>query len=392
MTRLANSMFTAIAVGQGDSFFFQKENITALIDGGKSKSGFAQQFKEVTKRNAVDILVCTHNDADHALGVRGFLEDGLKCKEVWLPGSWSTRLADLLLKPSEFFEELVNKIGTMDLSAETPSPLLESLGDEFSKGESTDSRSIESHEPLDTLWEAIERAEASNVFWPCFLPLPFLDAWLVACYTSRRSQEKQSWFRLLSEAVSAANRIRDISIAAYDSGAEIRWFEYHPSISFGGRPSFLIPVNAREIAYVPKKPWSALEYLALTTVNRESLVFQTAPDEHRVQVLFTADSDLSFSQNIPWSDGMIVTAPHHGSEANSSAYARFTSETKKNLHVIWVRSDGRSRNRPGTSYLRVRGDRFCTLCRGGHSSKQHIRFCESSNRWKRRSTTACSCI
>jgi beta-lactamase superfamily II metal-dependent hydrolase len=58
----------------------------------------------------VDIVVCTHNDADHANGILGFLEAGLRCKEVWLPGRWLSTLPDVLKPFAGVFDELVNDV------------------------------------------------------------------------------------------------------------------------------------------------------------------------------------------------------------------------------------------------------------------------------------------
>ncbi len=53
-------------------------------------------------------------------------------------------------------------------------------------------------------------------------------------------------------------------------------------------------------------------------------------------VLFTADSGLEFSQRTPWNDGMVITAPHHGSENNAKACVRFANETHNGINVTWV--------------------------------------------------------
>ena len=62
-------------------------------------------------------MVCTHNDADHAQGILGFLRSSLTCKEVWLPGSWTTRLTDLLLHPDEFIFTLYNDIASLETTS-----------------------------------------------------------------------------------------------------------------------------------------------------------------------------------------------------------------------------------------------------------------------------------
>ena len=133
VVKRANSTFIAIGVGQGDAFFFQRGDLTALIDGGRARDGFAERFRRVTKRNALDILVCTHNDADHALGVLGVLQSGFACKEVWLPGSWTDRLEDLLLNQSDFFRQLIDGVGKTDVGGEILPPFLETLGETLAR-------------------------------------------------------------------------------------------------------------------------------------------------------------------------------------------------------------------------------------------------------------------
>ena len=107
---MCDVMFTAIAVGQGDAFFLRKHGFTCLVDGGRSRAGFPILFRDVTKLKSIDVIVCTHNDADHANGVLGLLESGFPVREVWLPASWVDRLEDIILNPKEFFMELCRDI------------------------------------------------------------------------------------------------------------------------------------------------------------------------------------------------------------------------------------------------------------------------------------------
>ncbi len=72
-------------------------------------TGFPAQFQLATKRAGADAIICTHNDADHTNGIIGFLQSGLRCKEVWLPGSWTDRLRDLF-RPDKFTRELAENV------------------------------------------------------------------------------------------------------------------------------------------------------------------------------------------------------------------------------------------------------------------------------------------
>lgn len=376
MAKIKGSSFVAIGVGRGDAFFLRKGSFTVLIDGGSATIGFPKQFHKVTKRNDVDILVCTHNDADHARGVLGFLRSSLTCKEVWLPGSWTDRLDDLLLNPIGFIGELISNIEEIEASTERH-PLLQFLGSHYSENMTRQERDNEGATSADVL-SKVFKVDTEPESWHRF---------------RRVLQRADVRFRLYTMAFAAATRIREISLAAYHKRSRIRWFEYDNNYSSGGISNFLVPLNAHEISTIYKHQWSALEYLALTIANKQSLVFLSPENDEAPAALFTADSDLCFHQPIPWSDGMIITAPHHGSEANAKAYERFSNETGNDFHVIWIRSDGNFKNRPGNSYLKACGSRFCTICSGSNYAKQDVRLTVASRRWRpTKFTRKCCCV
>lgn len=275
MTKSNKRTFIAIGVGQGDAFFLQKGGLTALVDGGRSAQGFPYQFQRVTKRNGIDILVCTHNDADHAAGVLGFLQSGLSCKEVWLPGSWTGRLDDLLRNPARFTSELISNISERELNVEG-NLKLESFGDQI------DGREIERAPvnleggSLDRISEALELASEDlshheSNSWQYLHNALFYDWRYFDHPLQQLGLGGPNAFQLFLEAVSAASMIRNIALAAYHSGTMIRWFEYDQTRSGGGLPDFLVPINSCEIARI-QRPRYAFDYLALTTSNRESLV------------------------------------------------------------------------------------------------------------------------
>ena len=207
------------------------------------------------------------------------------------------------------------------------------------------------------------------------------------------SRSKPRDLPLFFEAVAAASRIRQIALEAIHRGIKIRWYEYNDnSEASGGMNGFLTPVNSNEIRprYLEQSKLSALFYLSLTISNKESLVFNTPGQAKDPGILFTADSDLSFPQSINWHDGMIVTAPHHGSEHNSNVYHRFIN-TNGQCSINWVRSDGRFRSRPGTTFLSLNGSRWCTLCRNHAKPKQSVRFVRRGKVWVPIATRKCRC-
>lgn len=352
-----------------------------LVDGGRSVKNFPMKFKQATNREKVDVLVCTHNDSDHACGVLGFLKGGLTANEVWLPASWMDRLGDLISNPKSFWKELITDIEKLDYRIED----LHSIGEMYCMTPVEEEGPFveENAENLLKVFQYGLQSYQDSVFR---LYIKLFEKWLMS-----------KKYRLIEKAAKASNLIREIVLTAYCSGSLIRWYDYvgnhkcsNPS---GGISNFLVPVNAVEVTKIRRRRKSALEYVALTTVNKHSLVFLSPNDEVSPGVLFTADSDLSFYQRIPWHDQMIITSPHHGSENNRNAYLRFNRETSGKLSVVWVRSDRRSR-RPGKSYLKVKGDKYCTVCRGSILPKQNVQlaFSKFNNAWQPfNNTRKCQC-
>jgi hypothetical protein len=199
----------------------------------------------------------------------------------------------------------------------------------------------------------------------------------------------------LWSAIQAAHRIRAIAIEAFHRGIPVRWFEFDP-VKPSGNVGALKPVNARIIARVRPLVGRLLNILALTVLNKESLVFWAPPTDKHPGVLFTADSDLSGVHLPRRLAGAIVTAPHHGSEANAKAYAAVAMAVQPyTSSITWVRSDGRYRSRPGQTYLGVSSRRLCTLCRPGWGTsrpKQTVYLFSRGGHWTRHHRTAtCSC-
>lgn len=393
--------FISLPVGQGDAFYLERNELSVLIDGGRSRKGFPSMFQSVTERDGVDVVVCTHNDADHANGIHGFLEAGLRCDEVWLPGRWLSVLPDVLRPFVEVFEHIANDIMGKDVLADlqelqSGTPPIETLAAHADHDFSDDTPAEEDSQLAEDGWpeacvQMLEQAEPweASSYWPWqWHP----GDWLFSSYWNYR-QLGPTGVRLLWSAIDAACRIRAIATEAFHRGIPVRWFEFKPAAPSGGI-SALQPINAREVASIRPSVSPLLARLALTTSNKESLVFWSPPNEHHPGVLFTADSDLA---DIRLPTGLyraIVTSPHHGSEANANAYS-VVAATDGASSITWVRSDGRYRSRPGNSYLSVSSRRLCTLCRrpnGGMTTKQTVHLYASRGVWTRhQSNRVCSC-
>lgn len=390
--------FVAIPVGQGDAFFLSRGDFTALVDGGRSELWFPTLFQETLGRNSVDVMICTHNDADHANGILGFVESGLKCTEVWLPALWADRLDDLLTRPSVFLEELFEDVLTCveedpgdELNGERIR--LDHLGDCYAadEGETANDEDIGgSPQHLKPNLLSIGDDDDGNA-GPRWLGDLSYRGWPdVPLLLARWPHLFGSGKQLFLQALSAANRIRDITMACAHRGIPIRWFRHSSTDAKGGKKDVLEPLNAVEIARTMPRRVRALRYIALSTANRLSLTFCSPRQVGHPGVVFTADSDLRSSVPIPWQRNMIVTSPHHGSEANAAAYIRFNKEVHGKFNVIWVRSDGRFKTRPGKSFLR-QPTRYCTVCRNVSRSKKALRFVVKGGRWKIGANFRCGC-
>jgi hypothetical protein len=392
--------FIAIPVGQGDAFYLERQGFSVLIDGGRSRSDFPSMFQGVTKADGVNVVICTHNDADHANGILGFLDAGLRCDELWLPGCWLGALPAVLKPFVEVFVDLINNIAETDNLSNmegSPSPIeayAERMRGSLVDAHTTEEElSVEEDGWPESYLQMLERAEPWDVH-PYWLGSWDPEDWTFWPYRHCR-RLGLAGVQLLWSAIDAAARIRAVATKTFHRGIPIRWFEFNTAAPSGG-VSALQPINAREIVRVRPPVGSLLAMLALTEANKESLVFWSPPTGRHPGVLFTADSDLA-NVHLPFQlDRAIVTAPHHGSEANANAYSALRGGASfSSASITWVRSDGRYRSRPGNTYLRLASRRLCTICRrsrGSSTTKQAVHLYSRGGAWiPHAASRVCSC-
>lgn len=370
--------FISIGVNQGDAFYLLREEKKILVDGGLSRKGFPLQFNNIVKNynldNELDIVVCTHADSDHINGLLGLIESGIKIKEVWLPGRWTSRLIDILKKPIDFEIEIFKNLNSLDDEIDN----LEDLYKEEHLKVEDESKFEEIDLNIDTLYQAIEDVSDKQ-------DITFLTNKFIFFHDMYFLENKK--YEIFIDAIDTARKIKELSILAYNSGAKIRWFEYSNNTSSGGE-SFLVPINSEEIFKI-SKPLPALMYLSLTKINKESLVFYSPGISNLGNVLFSADSDFSFSQNLSnILNNTIITAPHHGSENNKNVYIKLNST--KNDDLIFVRSDGKSKIRPGNTFKSL-NRKVCTLCNTGKSIKNDVIFSLKNGKWNNDNNIWCHC-
>lgn len=339
-------------------------------------------------------MVCTHNDADHTNGIIGLLEAGLACREIWLPGRWLSLMKDVS-QPGEMVIDDIIK-GAIEYWNETPEASrlaqnsLEDVGAALSDPTppELESTPLEGDKPVDWPDDVVKALEQSGnlpeakgrePWWRWHIP-PL----------QRPLGDPPGFLRVVREAIDAAYRIRRIAQMAFDNGIPVRWFEHSPSKASGGIPGFLHCVSARQVGRVfPYRP--LFRGLALTTVNKESLVLYSPPNRQSPGVLFCADSNLH-SMKLPIRQRDLITVPHHGSEDNQSAYMVISGAVGPTLSSLtWVRSDSRTSQRPGNTYRQLPGTKICTICRVG-PPKQRVMMIGRRGRWARQpGIRQCAC-
>lgn len=385
--------FIAFDVGVGDSFYLEiDENIKILFDGGLKENYVVSRFQRETGSNHVDIMVCSHGDADHVKGLIGFLNDpGTTCNQLWIPAGMTSKMEKLVLFPDEFYQDLTEEIYNLEEeynSFEDMHEYFNKIKNEFS---STQSET-----------EADLRENTVSRYFANLSARLFYEDDRQRLKDQRYQQQLHNHYKstlfnnqkirnLSQQAFRVAASIRDLAIAAFNKGVAIRLFEYSEMGLTNGGEAFLRPVNSQEIFTVKKKDVSTLYYLYLSTINKESLVFYSPDEDDGAGVLFCADSNFSFNQkqsSLNFLDSsFLITVPHHGSRHNSDVYEILNEYIDFDSRTLFVRSDdnryGSDRARPCNDFLDIpKARRICTHCRHPESTQgQTIKLTSFNGKW-----------
>jgi len=355
--------FIALDVNVGDSFVLKEGCNNFVIDGGKNRNTIV---KKLLKNNIVDIdvVICSHYDNDHLNGIIGITNSNkINIKELWLPDIFGD-IAFTLSRNPEFALELLN--GDSPNIQSKKEPTLENYLENQETIEQNDINeqvNIFDISVLEYLWDKL------NSFCSC----PLLGLSVVNIKNIVNIQ-----------------KIISLVIHATCSGAHIRWLKYKETLTKKriSRDYELIALNSYEKklqVYIKDIFYLALN--VLSKINKESLVFQFEKTG-LPNVLFTADSDLGFcgGKDIPLNNNSIVTAPHHGSSANSCVY-----QIVQGNNLIYVRSDQFTNKRPCKEYISL-PVKYCTVCNTvKHKQQVTLEYDQNTQLWDTVNTVCCSC-
>ena len=305
----------------------------------------------------LDLAICSHNDFDHTNGFLGILDTNSKITvdEIWLPGLFGSIIQYVVDNgiPREILEPEEYHINDIDIESLYDKELKPIPCDEF---EDNLSRYIE--------FMDYEHRYMQYGVWP----------------------HLRFSFKELSLLIKLKN-IEEIAKLAYQRGCKIRWFEpvdgcVKNYIDYG-----FTALNSKETHQIKKlKGVQEFMYaLTLTAENKYSLVFEYAEGSTPI-VRFSADSDCTCQSVSPYPNNIIITAPHHGSEANQNVYNQIRGND-----IIWVRSDRKSRKRPCAAF-KSQANRYCLACRNRNfRAELHFEFEYKENSWQHKTGNSCTC-
>ncbi|WP_292594093.1 hypothetical protein [Mesotoga sp. UBA5847] len=352
------------------------------------------------------------------------MRSDLHCKEVWLPAIWLLKLEDLLSNPCSFLSQLSEEINEFcreeyskswrislsgflsEFYLENRDKILRKLregdpdkdtrsgvNDAASRKDETElmgfvsnlvttervneyfNQSNSLRVEISKIRDELEPKKSSNEVFSIYVgSRPYIEF-------TRKS------FLLLKKSVTPINNLVEIVKAASSKQGidRIRFFLYDEKMVFGGHVGILEPLNSYETSNVNRisqigNTLSALEFLALTVVNEQSLVFRSPSSSSSKEVIFFADSDFNIENRIFWEDGMIATTPHHGSKSNRGPYDLWSKEGRK--RVIWLRTYHHSTENNSHAFLQCCGQEVhCTKRHKGEKARNII-FVAENGSWK----------
>jgi len=440
------SIFYALDVGPGESFLLDTRHNDVrkiiLVDGGEPSWRSKGQALTRAIQGAIpdvshiDIVVCTHQDGDHAGGLPGFCEywcDSEKTiGEFWLPGRWASSVPGILIDPFSYVEGLwessvnaAEEISGIDghdgqtiaeIVYEEARQKLSDVRPHSDQGHRDEGeRSFNTRVDLG-IYEAgraqIIAEQIDADFAPAIQTLigRYSDyMWAPDHFRYWRfageMKEMGLTRALFLSAIDTAKTIEKIAKTALLHDIGVRWFDFgeyenNGMTATGGIEKLLEPVNSVEFS---RRSYDGLAFkdlmfysLQLSRYNVESLVFMRPQSNEEPGVLFTGDSRLAFGEYKPTGNfkkppyignGIhIVTAPHHGSRVNDNAYDVIDSWALKSF---FVRNGGHHRSTLGV--YNGKPDRICAYCRQHGQGRRLVRIGSHKGHWDFSNCSTPSC-
>lgn len=366
------SRFHALSV-PGEAFLLRTDqdgrNWAVLVDtGNPTKAAGADNpiLKAIRAvepdLRTIDVVVCTHEDSDHAGGLPTFLEAwtgaGNVVDELWLPAGWSRALPTALIDPIGLVQGLAQGVSDLPLddgeghpggyapmgrragATAPPEAVLDiqlrlsRAATQIKFAESATASDLPLHGASTTVTDDGTDLRMRSVLAALGLT-PELEFELeriedetdLSSKSLREIASHQPIGNLLSDpdiavtmrvdaleplrrhvldlTIGTADAVRSIARQALRQRIRVRWFDFdlferHASAT-GGLPGLLLPVNAVETSKAPAERdmrFLALS-LTLTRQNVGSLVFLRPETDSEPSVLFLADSRLAFGISSP---------------------------------------------------------------------------------------------
>jgi hypothetical protein len=341
--------FKAYPVREGDAFFVNDEGFKFLIDGGDDDYEITN-FLVSDGVRAIDVVICTHLDSDHVNGILGLLQSGsISVRELWVPEAWP-QLISLIGMDSGGFKGIVKQAADANSEA---------LAENTAGTTSIDDVLVS--DPVRSGYSSHRRQEDAEINDRVLGETEGATRTLVNEYGRYLIENDRKFISGLASAVAI------IRTASRHRGPSIKYWRFVNTLQNTPMRDFIclngVPVTAPAHPYTATSLSGLPAVLALTRINRESLVYCYEP-ARKPHVLFTADSGFGFlprgsSVNLP--KASIMTAPHHGS--GDKAHQRvFMAVGGTGLN--YVRSDSINAVRPAGYFLSTPiTKRFCTNCK-----------------------------
>ena len=343
--------FTALEIGSGDAFLLEDydNDWNCLFDAGGSKNRIVYLLKR-KRIEKLNLAICSHNDVDHANGFIGLLQSNIKIDEIWLPGTWAAILQ--YVKDNGIGPDEVEWMDTIERKCSKKN--FEGLN--YIKNEdSTKVLGVEAENLIDIeSYLSLEEFNDTLSFFSEQIEMGMKIKRIIG--VKEYNYYLRGRIGLLSLSLKL-DKIITIAGLAYRNGCKVRWFEPVDYCTCAKVAYGLVALNSYERTRV-QKPRNAQGFALLcllTVVNEYSLVFEYLKGNNPI-LRFSADSDCT-CQSVPYNENIIVTAPHHGSDANTIVYKQLVGD-----NIIWVRSDRKSGKRP-CCYFKCLNIKYCLACK-----------------------------